>query len=95
MLTITCYNGRLLIYLCIERRLVFLFLKNPFLIWLVFVSHQCKNGGFERAKFLMLFVTTQDTQMKDSELKTLERDILNPDWLINLEINNKSRKSSI
>ena len=30
-----------------------------------------------------------------SELKTLEWDMPNPDWLINLEINNKRRTSII
>ena len=30
-----------------------------------------------------------------SELKKLEWDILNPDWLINLEISNKRRTSII
>jgi len=34
-------------------------------------------------------------EKKLSELKTLERDIINPDRLINLEINNKRRTSII
>ena len=36
----------------------------------------------------------EEIQIKHPELKTLEWDILNPDRLINLEINNK-RKSTI
>ena len=35
------------------------------------------------------------TRVSGSELKSLEWDILNPDLLINLEINNKRRTSNI
>ncbi len=37
----------------------------------------------------------EEIQIKHPELKTLEWDILNPDRLINLEINNKRRTSVI
>ena len=77
MLTITCYNDHLLIFqlLSLHRTALSLkfYSKNVlFLIWQMFGSHQCKNGGLERAQLLLLLVKTQDTQMKDSELKTLE-----------------------
>ena len=37
----------------------------------------------------------RNSKFSSSELKTLEWDILNPDRLINLEINNKRRTSII
>ena len=43
----------------------------------------------------MLNSMIHNTEVWTSELKTLEWDILNPDLLIKLEINNKRRTSNI
>ena len=45
--------------------------------------------------FCRSHVTMRSYKKVDPELKTLECDILNPDPLINLEINNKRRTSIV
>ena len=47
------------------------------------------NDLFEKKNF---FTSEIPSVIKHSELKTLEWDILNPDWLINLEIKKEENK---